>query len=235
MADVWKAVADHLNRLNTIIQQLTRLDKEVGSNDDGSQLRSDMKRLRDEGQDTIKSSKDLLTQPYDRAQRAKHDKLQAQLADLSAQFEKVAKVTIKKEMDRRLSQVTPSPSSNSNSLQPPRQQVQTQAQAANVDELLVQERNNDIKALEKELTELSEVFVDVMKLTQEQGEDLQTVHNNTSSADAYVEKGNTELTQASIYACSYRKKMFALSLIVLIVIVVVIVIAVVVSQKNKNK
>lgn len=66
MAEVWKTLSDNLNRLNTITQQLTRLDKEVGSEDDGAQLRGDMKRLRDEGQDIIKKSRALLTQPYDR-------------------------------------------------------------------------------------------------------------------------------------------------------------------------
>ena len=66
MADIWKTVADNLNRLNAITQQLSRLDKEVGSEDDGAQLRHDMKRLRDEGQDIIKKTRTILTQPYDR-------------------------------------------------------------------------------------------------------------------------------------------------------------------------
>jgi len=240
-------VADNLNRLNTITQQLTRLDKDVGSEDDGAQLRGDMKRLRDEGQDIIKKTRALLTQSYDRAQRAKHDKLQAQLTELSTQFEKVAKVTINKEMEKRLSQI---PSNTSSSSKNPydsssgssgfqtqaRPQQQTQVQAtANVDQIVLEERNKEIKELEKELVELSEVFVDVMKLTKEQGEDLQTVQNNTTSAAIRTDEGVGELKQASKYQCTYRKRMAILAFIILVVIVIVIIIAVVVGQKNSKK
>lgn len=243
MAEIWSTVADNLNRLNGVTGQLSRLDKEVGSDDDGAQGRGDMKRLRDEGQDLIKKTKALLTQPYDRTQRPKHDKLQAQLTELSTQFEKVAKVTINKEMERRLSQVPPPSSSSKNSYEssstsqsrpPQQQQTQIQQKPSNPNDLILQERNNEIKDLEKELVQLSEVFVDVMKLTKEQGEDLHTVQNNTSSADQHVVVGVSELKQASKYQCSYRKKMVVLAAIVLIIIVVIIIIAVVVSKKNKN-
>lgn len=237
--NIWQPVSDSLSRLNAITQQLTRLDKDIGTADDGPQLRADMKRLREEGSDVIKKTKTLLTQPYDRSQRPKHDKLQAQLTEVTTQFEKIAKITI----ERRLSLLTPPPSSASSSnshqqqsyQQQQLQQQQQQTQAANVDQMLMDERNADIKSLEKELTELGEVFVDVMKLTQEQGEDLKPVQNNVSSAANYTEKGNVDLKKASKYACSYRKKMVILSAIVLAIIVIIIIIAVTVSEKNNRR
>lgn len=117
-------------------------------------------------------------------------------------------------MEKRLSQLPQSSSSSKNPFDSsssgsagvqssgfqiqPRQQQQQQAQVqVNVDQLLLDERNKEIKELEKELTELSEVFVDVMQLTKEQGEDLQTVHNNTASATAYTDAGIGELKQVS--------------------------------------
>lgn len=243
MADVWNKVADNLNRLNTITQQLTRLDKDLGSGEeDNSQLRNDMKRLRDEGQDIIKKTKPLLTQPYDRSQRAKHDKLQNQLTELSTQFEKAAKVTINKEMEKRLSLITPSgsnknpfDSSSSGGQRQQQQQQQTQIQQqVNVDKLLLDERNKEIKELEKELTELSEVFVDVMTLTKEQGEDLHVVSGNATGASQQVEAGIPELKQANKYACQYRTRMLILAIIIMVVIAIIIIIAVVVSQNNKK-
>lgn len=238
--NIWQPVSDSLSRLNAITQQLTRLDKDIGTADDGPQLRADMKRLREEGSDVIKKAKTLLTQPYDRSQRPKHDKLQAQLTEVTTQFEKIAKITI----ERRLSLLTPPPSSASasssnshqqQSYQQQQLQQQQQTHAVNVDQMLMDERNADIKSLEKELTELGEVFVDVMKLTQEQSDDLKTVQNNVSSTANYTEKGNDELKKASKYACSYRKKMVILSAIVLAIIVIIIIIAVTVSEKNNKR
>jgi len=234
MAEVWNNVAQNLNRLNNITQEIARHEKLIGSGGDNDSLRSELKQLREEGQALVKSSKEMLVKPFERVDKAKHDKLQAQLTDLATSFEKVAKMSIRKEMEKRLSQVQPRSSSSSSQPQQQQQQLHQQLlelKAQSVDDMILEQNNQDLRALEKEMTELSEVFVDVLNITQESGQDLQKVHSNVESADSRVESGNTQLHQASKYACAYRKKMTILSIIVLAVIVLIIILAVELTKK----
>lgn len=248
MGDEWQEISQKLTRLNTITQTLTRQNNQLGSGSDSTQLRGELKKLRDEGQGIVKTTKEMLQRPYDRAQKAKHTKLQTQFTELSTAFENIAKSTIKSELNKRASQIiSPSQNTSSSSSSSSSQNTTSYSsqqdrsagggvvspslqhglvQQDNQEQMLVDERNREMRELEKELADISEVFVDLNKLTAEQGEQLKVAQTNTESADARVENGRQELEKASRYNCAYRKKMFILILIILAIIAIVIGIAV---------
>jgi len=259
MGDEWQEISGKLTRLNTITQTLTRQNNQVGTSGDALQLRAELKKLRDEGQGIVKITKELLQRPYDRSQKAKHTKLQTQFTELSTSFESIAKATIKNEINRRASQIV-SPSSHNNNtttnsssssfsssqntsynnpssdrsanggvVSPPLQHAVVPQD--NLEHMLVDERNKEMKELESELTQISEVFVDLNKLTAEQGEQLKVAQSNTESANIRVEEGRQELEKASMYNCAYRKKMVFLIIIILIVIAIIIAVVVVEVRK----
>jgi len=92
-----------------------------------------------------------------------------------------------------------------------------------VDQRLIEEQNQDIKNIESDLQALNELFVDVNTLVVEQGEQLNVVETNVTSADIQVQKGTEELTVADKFQKSARKK------IVLIVVGIVVIIAIIVA------
>eukprot|EP01111_Echinosteliopsis_oligospora_P007089 TRINITY_DN2169_c0_g1_i1.p1 TRINITY_DN2169_c0_g1~~TRINITY_DN2169_c0_g1_i1.p1 ORF type:complete len:246 (+),score=61.94 TRINITY_DN2169_c0_g1_i1:86-823(+) len=242
MADEeFKDVAQKLNRLNTITQQLNKFSGEIGSNGDDSSLRDDLKRLRDEGQGIVKSSREILERSHVKSQKAKHLKVKTQCDELTTNFEKAAKITIKREIDyqrKSMQHGAGAGASSSNQSQYHQQQQQQQQQhygQQNVDSLIVEETNQEMRQLEKELQELTEVMKDMKQLTDEQGEDLVTVQQNTSSASIRVEEGRKELVKANRYACSYRKKLAAIAVILIVVVAIIIIVVVTTATKNKNK
>jgi len=241
----WQEVPPKLTRLNQITQQLTKLNGQVGSGSgDTPHNRAELKRLRDEGQVLVKAVRDILVKPYDRSQKAKHTKLQTQYTELSTAFENIAKATIKTELTRRSSEGSSSsasyqPASSQPSHQPSQGHTvlspgpqQASLQHDEVDQRLLEERNREMKELEKELVAISEVFVDLDNLTQQQGAQLRVAQSNVESADVRVEEGTKELVKAARYNCAYRKKLVVLILIVTVVVAIIIAVIVVEVRKK---
>lgn len=100
---------------------------------------------------------------------------------------------------------------------------------------IIQDREHGIKEIEKALTEVNEIFIDLSNLVVEQGAMIGTViivlcgliitdniESNVEAADDYTSKGYEEVKKASEYQKSSRNKMCCLLLIIVIVLAAVV-------------
>jgi len=168
-------------------------------------------------------------QPNDKKSKAKYDRLASQFDQVLHQYEKITQISLRKEREMvvELSRSVERRQTMALSAQQG-SQLQQQALAElkeldEVDQRLIEEQNQDIKNIESDLQALNELFVDVNTLVVEQGEQLNVVETNVTSADIQVQKGTEELTVADKFQKSARKK------IVLIVVGIVVIIAIIVA------
>ncbi|KAF2306913.1 hypothetical protein GH714_022491 [Hevea brasiliensis] len=97
----------------------------------------------------------------------------------------------------------------------------------------IQERHDAVRDLERKLLDLQQVFLDMAVLVDAQGEMLDNIESQVSSAVDHVQSGNTALQRAKTLQKSSRKWM-CIAIIILLIIVVIIVVAVIKPWNNKK-
>ncbi|KAK8963789.1 Syntaxin-132 [Platanthera guangdongensis] len=90
----------------------------------------------------------------------------------------------------------------------------------------IQERHDAVRDLERKLLELQQIFFDMAVLVEAQGDLLDNIESQVSSAVDHVQSGSTALQTAKKLQRNSRKWM-CIAIIILLIIVVVIVVAVV--------
>ncbi|KZT60452.1 t-SNARE [Calocera cornea HHB12733] len=99
----------------------------------------------------------------------------------------------------------------------------------------VQERHEDVKRIEKTLTELATLFNDMSIMVEEQDESINVIQSYALSTDKDMELGLQQTEKAVVSARSARKKRwicFAIILIILIIIAIVVAVEVIQNQKK---
>jgi len=97
------------------------------------------------------------------------------------------------------------------------------------------ERNEEMKGLVKDLSELKDAMGDISILINEQGENLNKIDTQATDADIYVEEGVRDMKTSLDYQNSYRKKMCFIIVIVAIVLITVgIIVYFVIIGKDKH-
>lgn len=86
----------------------------------------------------------------------------------------------------------------------------------------IEKRHMEIKSLERDVLEISEMFKDLAVLVDQQQEGIDTIDNNIADTRDKVENAHKELQQAEEYQKKSRKKLCCLTFIVLIVIAVIV-------------
>lgn len=105
--------------------------------------------------------------------------------------------------------------------------IQEQGRGQIVDTLAeIQERHDAVKDLEGKLLELQQVFFDMAVLVEAQGDLMDNIESQVSSAVDHVQSGSTALQTAKKLQRNSRKWM-CIAIIILLIIVIVIVVAVV--------
>ncbi|URD86211.1 SynN [Musa troglodytarum] len=105
--------------------------------------------------------------------------------------------------------------------------IQEQGRGQVMDTLAeIQERHNTVKDLEKKLLELQQIFLDMAVLVDAQGEMLDNIESQVSSAVDHVQSGTVALQKAKKLQKNSRKWM-CIAIIILLLIVVIIVVAVI--------
>lgn len=97
----------------------------------------------------------------------------------------------------------------------------------------IQERHEAVRELEKKLLDLQQVFLDMAVLVEAQGDMLDNIESQVSSAVDHVSSGNTALQKAKKLQRNSRKWM-CIAIIILLIIVAIIVVAVI-KPWNSNK
>jgi len=112
--------------------------------------------------------------------------------------------------------------------------IQEQGRGQVMDTLAeIQERHDAVRDLEKKLLDLQQIFLDMAVLVDAQGEMLDNIESQVSSAVDHVQSGNTALQRAKSLQKNSRKWM-CIAIIILLIVVAVIVVGVLKPWKNKN-
>ncbi|KAG6494646.1 hypothetical protein ZIOFF_042406 [Zingiber officinale] len=105
--------------------------------------------------------------------------------------------------------------------------IQEQGRGQVMDTLAeIQERHNTARDLERKLLELQQIFIDMAVLVDAQGEMLDNIETQVSSAVDHVQSGTVALQKAKKLQKNSRKWM-CIAIIILLLIVVIIVVAVI--------
>ncbi|KAL1566162.1 syntaxin-132-like protein [Salvia divinorum] len=97
----------------------------------------------------------------------------------------------------------------------------------------IQERHDAVRDLEKKLLDLQQIFLDMAVLVDAQGDMLDNIESQVSSAVDHVQSGNTALQKAKSLQRNSRKWM-CIAIMVLLIIVVIVVVGVLKPWQNKN-
>lgn len=97
----------------------------------------------------------------------------------------------------------------------------------------IQERHDAVRDLEKKLLDLQQIFMDMAVLVDAQGDMLDNIESQVSSAVDHVQSGNTALQKAKSLQRNSRKWM-CIAIIILLIIVAIIVVGVLKPWQNKN-
>ncbi|KAH9934668.1 t-SNARE [Fomitopsis serialis] len=101
----------------------------------------------------------------------------------------------------------------------------------------VQERHEDIRRIEKTLTELAQLFNDMSVLVEQQEEQINVIETTAASVEKDTELGLNYTEKAVVSARAARKKRwicFGLLLIILIIVAIIIVVEVLKNQNTKK-
>lgn len=112
--------------------------------------------------------------------------------------------------------------------------IQEQGRGQIMDTLAeIQERHDVVRDVERKLLELQQIFLDMAVLVNAQGELIDNIESQVSSAVDHVNLGNTDLQRAKSLQKSSRKWM-CIAIIILLIIVAVIVVGVLKPWQSKN-
>jgi len=98
---------------------------------------------------------------------------------------------------------------------------------------LMHERERDIKVIQGQVIEVNEIFRDLARLVEDQGELVENIQTNISNVVINVKTASEEVKEANTLQQSSRKKLCCILLgVVIIVAVVVVVVLVLVNRKQ---
>eukprot|EP00262_Sarcandra_glabra_P019025 TRINITY_DN7016_c0_g1_i1.p1 TRINITY_DN7016_c0_g1~~TRINITY_DN7016_c0_g1_i1.p1 ORF type:complete len:308 (-),score=73.52 TRINITY_DN7016_c0_g1_i1:215-1138(-) len=98
----------------------------------------------------------------------------------------------------------------------------------------IQERHDAVKEIEKKLLDLQQIFLDMSVLVEAQGDMLDNIESQVSSAVDHVQSGTVALQKAKKLQKSSRKWM-CIAIIILLIIVIIIIVAVIQPWKSSSK
>ncbi|KAK9123006.1 hypothetical protein Sjap_012608 [Stephania japonica] len=112
--------------------------------------------------------------------------------------------------------------------------IQEQGRGQIMDTLAeIQERHDAVRDLEKKLLDLQQIFLDMAVLVEAQGELLDNIESQVSSAVDHVQSGNVALQKAKSLQRNSRKWM-CIAIMILLLIVAIIVVAVIKPWQKKG-
>lgn len=100
---------------------------------------------------------------------------------------------------------------------------------------LIEERDQEIKAIQSQMVEVNQLFVDLNSLVAQQREFVDNIETNTEMARQQVTKGVVELRKANEYQQASRSKLCFVLLIVALIVAVIVIIVVIQVKKWKSK
>ena len=98
--------------------------------------------------------------------------------------------------------------------------------AVNTNQLILEQREQDINQLAIEIEEVSELFTDLAVLVSTQGEVIDNIQTNIENTNYNIERGTTQLVKTNQYQRKKRKCYYLCGLFFFISMVIIILVIV---------
>jgi len=246
------AILTNLTKISNNTTDLEKLVQKLGTPEDSEPLRERYHRLQNDTKLLMQQTNEALQQLHntrvvtDADQRRKKDlteSLPKQYMATINRFQDAQRTGARKEKEsldraRALSfqhqGMTPSPfadnfvSTNSGQYQ---QQQAVLPVEQEVDLRALRERDEQLREVEQNIVQVNELFKDVAKLVHDQGTVIDSIDRHIIDTETNVITANHQLTKASTYQSSARRKKIILISILLIVLAIIILILVLTLKK----
>jgi len=242
-------IRDMISQLGKKNQKLEKMMAKIGTSADTADFRENLNKQRVEGTDLCKR---IMRKIKDVSERVHHPQGQQLVKQMNHEFEEqwekykhTAKEIERKEQqivdmmasslqvgaDAQLGDVETGLGQRSNiSYQQQQQQLlQEQEQGFDLDE--VRRRAAAVRQIERDVTELSEMFSDLQTLVVTQQDLFDNIENNVLAARDQTQSGSQELVKAEKYQKSSQKRMCCLLFLILGIIVAVVLAGVFIFKK----
>lgn len=253
------ALTTNLSKITTNTKELEDLVKKIGTTDDSEPLRDRYLRLQNDTKslmeqmnaDIKKVSEASVGADEQRSKKTLLDTISKQYPSVCKRFIEAQRTGARKEkesLERAKSVLYQNPgvsnpqfqdehgysATNTGSYQQQQQQVVLPMEQ-NVDMQSLQERDDQIRQLESNIVQVSELFKDVHNLVHEHGEIIDSIGDNIDDTDQRVVAANVELKNAVKYQTAARRKKIMLIAILIIVIVIVVLVIGIYFGVNRSK
>ena len=229
-------IAEMIQQLTRKNSQLERMLARMGSASDNSSYREQLETTRNDSKYYCSEIIQLLKDNRATTDRSVHRKLTRQFEDALQKYTNISEEIERK--DKRIVSVMsgsasqgPAPIAGNSSYQQQEQveDVDIHFQVYDLDE--IRKKEQGIKKIERDVTELSEMFQDLQLLVHEQQDSIDHIESNLTTAKEKTAGAHQELVSAEGYQKSGRKKQCCL-LFLILGIVGAIVLGVIITTKK---
>jgi t-SNARE complex subunit (syntaxin) len=234
-------ISRNVQKFSGKVVKVENMSQTIGSAQDSREFRSLFEKERGTAQQIAKEvSSALQSYKCTASDKQQFDRVRAQFNTVLQKFESVNRATQRKErevvtqMSQSVAGGSKSPIGGKNDdlddvdlefgaqNQKQRRGGKEASESAQIDHEIIRQQNEELKNLERDLTELSSMYVDMAVLVNEQQKDIDLIEANVAKTATKVEAGVEELKKAR----KEQKKGRKLKFIIIGIIVVVAVVAV---------
>jgi len=240
-----ETITNNLMQISNNINSLQKLTNQIGTSRDSPQLRDQLSKLVSDTREIATQTSTLLKrwEDNDKDSRLHKGKLMKEYQMLLQQFGDIAKYSAEKERANPLLKrqgaplvdvstfgggsndpLLPAFNSTNNQNLEREQEFSHRQQQLEFQNLIIDDRADSIRDLEKSVVEINELFIDVAKLVKEAQPMIDSIEANVEESVVNTEQGVQELRKASTYQKSSRSKLCCLLLILIIILAVVAVV-----------
>ncbi|KAG1938431.1 syntaxin-7-like isoform X1 [Pimephales promelas] len=244
-------ISSNIQRITLLTNEIQQMMRHFGTAQDTTILRQTLQEKQQNvnhlAKVTDKYMKDfsaLPVTPEQRQRKIQRERLITEFSNALGVLQKVQREVAKKEKEfvervRASSRVSAGdPNDGFGGIASPFKSFEIQAQTQSYEEnfteedlQLIQERESAIRQLESDITNINDIFRDLGMMVHEQGDMIDSIEANVSTAEVHVQSATQNLNRAASYQTSFRKKIF-IFIAILVVVAVIIGLIVWASQKQ---
>lgn len=226
-------------KLFTLTGKISRINNDValiGTKRDKEQLRERVHNLLEESKDAFKEigqgvKKIQAWEDVNPSQKYTQQKLAREFQNNLFEFQNVQRLALEKQRTQASAERTALEEQQQHSAVIEGQQNQEQSldqlrlasqEEVDFQDSLIIEREAEIRNIEQGVTELNELFRDVAHIVNEQGDLLDTIHDNVENTRVDTQGAELELRSAARYQKQARSKACCLLLILAIILTIIV-------------
>jgi len=231
---VAQTIGTNIQKISSNVSSMKRMVNLLGTPQDSQELKNQLHQIQHYTQNLVKDTninlKDLNNIPMptlsteQREYKMQKDRLHEEFAAAANAFQDIQRYELQKEKEevrrvRANSNIAPPPSSKdlfgddsfSNQLIELQDSRQSQRQMQqnlqdDLDLEMLQQQEQSIQELEKNICEVNDIFKELAVMVHDQGEIVDSIEASVEKTEVHVSKATSELRQAAQYSNKLRKK-----------------------------